>query len=128
MRVVVTGGAGFIGRALVGLLRARGDDVIALVRDPGRAGYLAALGCDTVACDLSDRGELVALMAGADAVIHGAGSYRVGIPPRQPPALLDANPGATERVLDAPLQTRVPRIGHASTRNTPGGTPGPVVA
>src|SRR5260221_13743710 len=124
MRVVVTGGAGFIGRAVVGLLRAREDRVVALVRDPGRAGYLAALGCDTIACDLSDRGELVALMAGADAVIHGAGSYRVGIPARERPAMWDANVGATKRVLDAAIEARVPRIVYVSTANTAGGTPG----
>ncbi|HYN68709.1 MAG TPA: NAD-dependent epimerase/dehydratase family protein [Candidatus Eisenbacteria bacterium] len=127
MRVVVTGGAGFIGRAVVGLLRARGDDVLALVRDPGRAGYLQALGCDTVACDLSDRAELVALMAGADAVIHGAGSYRVGIPSSERPAMWDANVGATERVLDAAIEAGVPRIVYVSTANTAGDTHGAIV-
>ena len=40
MRVVVTGGAGFIGRAIVERLAARGDDVVALVRDPARAAHL----------------------------------------------------------------------------------------
>ena len=34
MRVVVTGAAGFIGRAIVRQLAARGDHVVALVRDP----------------------------------------------------------------------------------------------
>ena len=33
MRVVVTGGAGFIGRALVNRLAQRGVDVVVLVRD-----------------------------------------------------------------------------------------------
>ena len=127
MRVIVTGGAGFIGRAVVGLLRARGDDVVALVRDAGKAGYLQALGCDTVACDLSDRADLVDLMAGAGAVIHGAGSYRVGIPPRERPAMLDANLGATERVLDAAIEAGVPRIVYVSTANTAGDTHGAVV-
>ena len=41
MRVFVTGGAGFIGRAVVRRLRARGDDVVAVVRDPSRAADLA---------------------------------------------------------------------------------------
>jgi len=127
MRVVVTGGAGFIGRAVVGLLRARGDGVVALVRDTGKAGYLQALGCDTVACDLSDRVELVALMAGADAVIHGAGSYRVGIRPSERPAMWDANVGTTERVLAAAIEAGVPRIVYVSTVNVFGNTHGRVV-
>jgi uncharacterized protein len=38
MRVTVTGATGTIGRALVGDLRRRGDEVTALSRDPGRAG------------------------------------------------------------------------------------------
>jgi nucleoside-diphosphate-sugar epimerase len=127
MRIVVTGGAGFIGRAVVRLLRERGEEVVALVRDPGRAGHLQALGCDTVACDLSDRAELVRLMRGADAVIHGAGSYRVGIPQRERAAMLDANVGTTERVLDAAIEAGVPRIVYVSTANTAGDTHGAVV-
>jgi len=42
-RIVVTGGAGSIGRSVVRQLAGRGDQVIALVRDPGRALSLAAL-------------------------------------------------------------------------------------
>ena len=41
MRVVVTGGAGFIGRAVVKRLADRGDEVVALVRDPAKAQFLA---------------------------------------------------------------------------------------
>ncbi len=37
MRVAVTGGTGLIGSALVRALRARGDEVVALTRDAGRA-------------------------------------------------------------------------------------------
>ena len=40
MRVVITGGAGFIGRAIVERLAKRGDEVVALVRDAGRARFL----------------------------------------------------------------------------------------
>jgi len=36
-RVVVSGATGFIGRSLVAALLERGDDVVVLTRDPGRA-------------------------------------------------------------------------------------------
>jgi dihydroflavonol-4-reductase len=127
VRVVVTGGAGFIGQTVVRVLLARGDHVVALVRDPGRAGRLQALGCETVASDLGNGGALVPLLAGADAVIHGAGSYRVGIQPSERPAMWDANVGTTERVLDAAIEAGVPRIVYISTVNVFGNTHGRVV-
>ena len=55
MRVVVTGGAGFIGRAVVERLAARGDTVVALVRDPGKAAHLARDGVELVTSDLVRR-------------------------------------------------------------------------
>src|SRR5256886_12769042 len=44
MRVFVTGATGFVMGAVARALRARGDAVTALVRDPSRAGSLAAFG------------------------------------------------------------------------------------
>ncbi len=38
MRVVVTGGTGFLGRALVAALAGRGDEAVVVTRDPSRAG------------------------------------------------------------------------------------------
>lgn len=127
MRVVVTGGAGFVGGAVVRVLRARGDHVVALVRDAGKTGPLGTLGCEIVASDLSDRAALVPLLAGADAVIHGAGSYRVGISPSERPAMWDANVGTTERVLAAAIEAGVPRIVYISTVNVFGNTHGRIV-
>jgi nucleoside-diphosphate-sugar epimerase len=126
-RVVVTGGAGLVGRAVIRVLRDRGDTVVALVRDPKRAEHLANLGAELVEDDLSDVGRLVDLLAGADAVIHAAGSYRIGIPKSERGAMWDANVGTTTRVLDAAEKAGTPRIVYVSTINVFGNTRGRVV-
>ena len=127
MRVFVTGGGGFIGGAVVRLLIGRGDTIVAVVRDPARAADLAVLGATLVSGDLSTTDGLRTGMTGADAVIHLAGMYRVGMRPRDRPAMLDANVGATERVLDAAQAAGVPRIVYVSTVNTFGNTYGRIV-
>jgi nucleoside-diphosphate-sugar epimerase len=126
-RIVVTGGAGLVGRALVAALRERGDAVIALVRDPRRAGHLAELGAELVEDDLSNVARLEDVLHGADAVIHAAGSYRIGIPKSERGAMWDANVGTTTRVLDAAEAAKVPRIVYVSTINVFGDTHGHVV-
>jgi len=126
MRVVVTGGAGFVGGAVVRRLRARGDEIVALVRSPAGASALDSIGCSLVRSDLSDRVELAEAFHGADAVIHAAGSYRVGITERERPAMWEANVGATERVLGAARDAGVPRIVYVSTCNVFGNGHGAV--
>ena len=79
-RVFVTGATGFIGGSTARLLRERGDEVVAVVRDPSKASALSELGVHVVAGNLSSGGAIGSAMAGCDAVIHLAGSYRVGIP------------------------------------------------
>lgn len=127
MRVVVTGGAGFIGRALVQKLATGGVDVVALVRDPTKASYLEGPRVTLVGSDLTDVAAMADQMAGADGVIHAAGSYRVGITQAERPHMLDANLGTTERVLDAATQAGVRRVVYVSTVGIFGNTHGEVV-
>jgi dihydroflavonol-4-reductase len=124
MRVVVTGAAGFIGRAVVRRLAERGDDVVALVRDSAKAQFLAAKNVTLIASDLHSVPAMTAQMKGADAVIHGAGAYRVGIRKSERPQMWDANVGTTERVLDAAIAAGVPRIVYVSTLNVLGNSKG----
>jgi dihydroflavonol-4-reductase len=127
MRIVLTGGAGFVGGAVARRLRGRADDVIALVRDPARAARLNAIGATVVSDDLADVRRLIGALGPADAVIHAAGAYRVGIRPDERDAMWDANVGTTTRVLDAAASAGVPRIVYVSTVNALGNTHGAVV-
>jgi nucleoside-diphosphate-sugar epimerase len=115
MKVFVTGGTGFIGGEVVRQLRARGDDVVCLVRSPEKGAKLTALGCEIAAGDLGDGAALRAGMEGCDAVIHAAAMYEVGIPKKQHPAMWEANVAGTERVMKAALDAAVPRIVYVST-------------
>lgn len=127
MRVFVTGGAGFIGRAVVQRLAARGDRVTAIVRDPDRAEFLHEIGVDVRQGDLSRTAAIVDAMRGTDSAIHLAGIYRVGIPARERPAMHDANVGATHRVLDAFATAGLDRLVMVSTINVAGNTHGRIV-
>lgn len=126
MRVFLTGATGFIGSAVAALLRSRGDDVVALVRTPGRAAALAQQGCELVEGDLADQAVLGRAMSGADAVIHAAAVYEVGIPPSRRAELVDVNVAGTERVLNAARGAGVPRVVYISTVNALGNTEGKV--
>jgi nucleoside-diphosphate-sugar epimerase len=127
MRVLLTGAAGFVGGAIARTLRERGDDVLALVRDPKRAPTLAELGVEIVADDLSDVDRLAEHLAGVEAAIHAAGSYRVGIPRSERGAMWDANVGTTTRLLDAAEVAGTKRVVYVSTVNVYGNTRGEIV-
>jgi dihydroflavonol-4-reductase len=127
MRAFVTGGTGFIGGRLVRALRARGDDVVALVRSAGRADELAALGCEVVEGDLSSTDAIRRGVQGCDAVFHVAAVYKVGIPASERDAMYESNVGGTERVLDAAIEAGVKRIVYVSTVGVFGNTHGKIV-
>jgi dihydroflavonol-4-reductase len=127
VRILVTGAAGFVGRAVVGNLQARGDSVLAVVRERSRASHVEALGAELVEDDLSSAERLAERLTGADAVVHVAGSYRVGILKSERAAMWDANVGTTTRVLGAAKRARTPRVVYVSTVNAFGNTRGKIV-
>ena len=127
MKVFVTGGTGFIGGAVVRQLRARGDGVVVLARNPEKAGEAEALGCEIVKGDLGDERAIHEGMRGCDAVIHAAAVYEVGIPVKDRPAMRDANVGGTERVLSAALEEKIPKVLYVSTVGVFGNTGGRIV-
>jgi nucleoside-diphosphate-sugar epimerase len=70
MKVLVTGGGGFLGSAICRQLLARGDEVIAYQRST--ADELEKLGIEVVQGDITDADLLNKASRGADAIIHTA--------------------------------------------------------
>ena len=71
MKVTVSGATGRVGRHLVAALKERGDEVIALSRDPDKASE--QLGVPAYAWDLKHEAVPKEALAGRDAVVHLAG-------------------------------------------------------
>lgn len=77
MRVLVTGGGGFVGSHLVRLLRSRGDQVRVLARQPGGAAILSDVECEVVLGDLKDKESLKRAAEGCERAYHCAADYRL---------------------------------------------------
>lgn len=113
MQVFMTGATGFVGRHLAERLVARGDQVTALVRDPGRAQDLADIGVELVEGDLTDRASMRPAMADSDAIFHIAGWYKVGV--RDPETAYAVNVDGTQNVLELMLELGIPKGVYTST-------------
>lgn len=70
MRTVVFGASGFVGSALVERLRARGDDVVAVIRSAGNAWRLARHGMPLKIVDVGSREAVAEAMRGATHVVN----------------------------------------------------------
>jgi nucleoside-diphosphate-sugar epimerase len=115
MRYFVTGATGFVGGRVVRLLRARGHDVVALVRSPSAAGALAlhSLGVRLCTGDVTDKASMREGMAGADAVFHIAGWYKVGEQDRS--GAVPTNIDGTRHVMELMRELGTPRGVYTST-------------
>lgn len=70
MKALVTGGGGFLGGAIVRMLRERGDEVISYSRS--RYPALEQLGVSQVSGDVADEAALTAAAQGCDVIFHVA--------------------------------------------------------
>jgi len=107
MRVMLTGGTGFIGGHVLRALLDAGHEPVLLVRDPAKLARQCALfGIDpervpSVTGDILDRDSVVAALDGADACIHAAAFTT--LTPEEMPKALDVNAPGSRIVLDAAL-------------------------
>jgi UDP-glucose 4-epimerase len=116
LRVLVTGGAGFVGATLVRRLVAGGHSVRVLDNySTGDASYLAGVDAELVKGDIRDTAALDGALAGIQAVVHLAAAGSVVQSVADPVANFDVNVVGTFRVLDAARRAGVQRVVQAST-------------
>ncbi|HEX4743875.1 MAG TPA: NAD-dependent epimerase/dehydratase family protein [Candidatus Limnocylindria bacterium] len=113
MRVLVTGGAGFVGSNVVDALAARGDEVTALDDlSTGDRQNLASARVELVVADISDRAALLDAVRGRrfDAVVHLASKTKVGQSVEQPDLYRRVIVDGTANVLEAARAAGVRRF------------------
>lgn len=76
-RVLIVG-AGYLARFLIPVLRARGDDVVATTRNPGRRERIEAMGAEASHLELDKLDASPLLSPGYDAVVYCAAPGRGG--------------------------------------------------
>lgn len=105
MRALVTGGGGFLGRAIALALLQRGDRVRSLAR--GNYPELGRLGVECLRGDVRDADTTRAACAGMDVVFHAAGVAGVWGPWEH---YYGINVLGTRHVIEGCRQHRVPRL------------------
>jgi UDP-glucose 4-epimerase len=113
MRVLVTGGAGFIGSHVVDRLRAAGHQP--RVFDVRRSPWHGRREVDAVVGSLLDARALRRALRGCDAVAHLAAAADVGEVAERPAWAEELNARGTLNVLEAAREEGVRRVIYAST-------------
>ncbi len=116
MRVLVTGGAGYIGSHTVAVLRARGDEVVVL--DTLEHGHPAAIpGAELVVGDAGDRGLVAELLTErhTEAVIHFAARKSVIESIGDPGGYFEANVAGSLALMRAMTDAGVKQLVLSST-------------
>ena len=125
MKILVTGGGGFLGQALCHGLVERGHRVVSFNR--GRYPVLDALGVEQIQGDLGEREAVIAAARGCEAVFHNAAKAGAWGPYAE---YHRANVLGTEHVIAACrthgigrlVYTSTPSVTHRATHPVAGGT------
>lgn len=114
MRVLVTGGTGFTGKALVKRLLEEGNEVVALDYKEGlRTDELRGWGAEVVIGSVTDRDVVDRCMEGVEVVQHLAAAFReLNVPDEY---YYDVNVNGTRNVLASALERGVRKVIYCST-------------
>jgi nucleoside-diphosphate-sugar epimerase len=110
MRILVTGGGGFLGSYVCRQLSELGHEVIAFQRSP--APQLASAGVLSVSGDIGDSESLFAATRGCEAIIHTAGKAGIWGDPAE---YHQVNVTGTANVIDACRKNAIPILVHTSS-------------
>jgi len=124
-KTLVTGGSGFVGRAVVEELLAAGREVRVLARNPEHPA-LAGLAVEAAPGDLWDPESLARALTGCTHLFHVAADYRLWVP--DPETMYAINVEGTRQLFEAAAARGLERVVYTSTVGTLGnpgdGTPG----
>jgi dihydroflavonol-4-reductase len=110
---LVTGGAGFVGSAVVRQLVRSGHRVRVLVRPTSDPRNLRRLPIDMVTGDLTDHRSLKQALTGCDFLFHVAADYRFWVP--EPEEMYENNVQGTEKIMREALRAGVRKIIYTSS-------------
>ena len=117
MKVMVTGGTGYVGAYSVKALLDAGHTVRLLVRDPAKAAaMLGALGIGKVDCvkgDMTDEASVLKALKGCQAVLHCAAV--VSTDRRRADEMMQANPRGAELVVGHAARLGLDQIVYVSS-------------
>ena len=117
MKVMVTGGTGFVGSQVCKHLLRAGHEVTLLVRNVDKAhSYYAASSTimpGLAQGDITDADSVLCAMLGCDAVVHAAATTPIAAVSEE--QMFAVNVGGTRAVMDAAVAQQIDRIVHVSS-------------
>ena len=116
MKILVTGGAGYIGGTVAAILRDRGHQVTVYDNLCHATRSMVPEGTTFIEGDVADRAHLERILQGGfDGVMHFAALIEAGESMAKPELYFRNNTAATLSLLEAMLSARIPRLVFSST-------------
>jgi len=124
MRILITGGTGFVGSWVARELASRGHTLRLLVRSSSSLDNILDIPGEMIVGDITAPASVERAIAGCDAVVHAAAVAR--LPAGDRDHLLAVNEGGTRNVLGAALRAGIRRAVFVASAGALGGTWDPV--